>query len=109
MGRYRRRGRGRRRVSARNYVPFTRMSAMRSGSGRLLWPAHKMRTVYGRIAQSLNPLPFSRTVKLRYNDYVTFNPAGPIATYQFSANSLHDPNTTGYGHQPYMYDSGPLS
>ena len=97
----RRRGRGR---GARNLVPFTRMSAMRAGNGRLLWPAHKKRSIYGRIAQSLNPLPFNRTVKLRYNDYVTFNPAGAIATYQFSANSLHDPNTTGYGHQPFMYD-----
>ena len=101
---FRRRGRGRGRRSARNYVPFKRMPAMRSGYGTLIWPAHKSRTVYGRIAQSLNPLPFSRTVKLRYNDYVTFNPAGSIATYQFSANSLHDPNTTSYGHQPFMYD-----
>lgn len=98
-----RRGRGRRR-SGRNYVPFKRMPAMRTSYGSLMWPAHKARSVTGRIAQSLNPLPFSRTVRLRYNEYVTFNPAGNIATYIFSANSLYDPNTTGTGHQPFMYD-----
>ena len=97
----RRRGRGRR---GRYVVPVRRMPAIRDGRGAILYPSHKVRSVAGRIAQSLNPLPFSRTVRLRYNEYVTFNPAGSIATYQFSANSLYDPNATLGGHQPFMYD-----
>lgn len=55
-------------------------------------------------ARSLNPLPESRMVKLRYVEEVTLNPPGTATTYNFSCNSLYDPNTTGIGHQPLMYD-----
>ena len=80
------------------------MPAIRDENGRLLIKSHKVRSIRGRIAQSLNPYPFRETVKLRYNEYVTFNPTGPIATLQFSANSLYDPNASLGGHQPFMYD-----
>lgn len=54
--------------------------------------------------RKLDPLPPSRMVKLRYCEQVQINPPGVAATYNFSCNSLFDPNTTGTGHQPLMYD-----
>ena len=71
---------------------------------RLLIKSHKVRSIRGRIAQSLNPYPFQRNSKIRYNEYVNLNLTGSIATYQFSANSLYDPNASQGGHQLFMYD-----
>jgi len=51
-------------------------------------------------------MPASKIVRLRYCDNFVINPAvGFVATHTISANSLHDPNTTGTGHQPLYYDS----
>lgn len=42
---------------------------------------------------------------LRYVDLVTLDPgAGAIASHVFRANSCFDPDNTGTGHQPLLYD-----
>ena len=49
--------------------------------------------------------PKEQVVKLRYCETVSVNPgAGAIDSYQFVANGCHDPNLTGVGHQPYLWD-----
>lgn len=51
------------------------------------------------------PFSKSRTVKLRYHETITINPAmGVAGTYTFSANGLYDPNISGTGRQPYGFD-----
>jgi len=50
-------------------------------------------------------LPAARTVTMRYVE--SFNIAsttGSLATYEWGANDLFDPNITGGGHQPYGFD-----
>ena len=46
------------------------------------------------------------TTKLVYTDTVLLTSTGSIAfnTYTFRANSVHDPDWTGGGHQPTRYD-----
>lgn len=63
-----------------------------------------------RKKRSLTVLPIggfhqSQLVKLRYVETVRFNPpVGGISHNVFRANSLHDPNVTGVGHQPSNFD-----
>lgn len=52
--------------------------------------------------------PKRLTVKLAYVDSININPPqGPdgFGTYVFRANSVYDPDFTGTGHQPMMFDT----
>lgn len=53
-----------------------------------------------------NAIPQSRTVKLRYAEWIALNvPAtGLTSSYEFRASDLYDPNFTGTGHQPMGFD-----
>ena len=56
-------------------------------------------------SRAKNPFPDKQVVTLRYCDAKTLDStAGASAKANFSANSLHDPDRTGTGHQPYGYD-----
>lgn len=58
-----------------------------------------------RVPRLTGPVKNRSLVKLRYVETVTLNPAvGLGADYVFRANSIHDPNFTGSGHQPYGHD-----
>lgn len=54
-------------------------------------------------------MPFAReyNVRLKYTHFtgITANGINTFAGINFSLNSLFDPDFTGVGHQPYMYDS----
>lgn len=51
-------------------------------------------------------VPTQKVVKMRYCDKQTITcTSGILNTYVFSANSIHDPNTTGVGHQPMGHDT----
>lgn len=46
-----------------------------------------------------------KLVKLRYVDHIAINPTSGVATaHAFRANDMFDPNATGIGHQPLMFD-----
>lgn len=54
-------------------------------------------------------LPSGLTVRLKYVEWIDLTMGNGIngttpAVFSFSTNSLHDPNTTGAGHQPMGYD-----
>lgn len=47
-----------------------------------------------------------RTANLRYVEQITLvSTVGLLDSYTFSANSIHDPNVTGVGHQPMGHDT----
>jgi len=48
------------------------------------------------------PIPRTTTVRLRYAESVV---AGTPLEYLFNLNSIHDPNRSGTGHQPYGHDT----
>lgn len=51
-------------------------------------------------------MPSNRLYSLRYCETVSLNPglAGVTATHLFLANHIHDPNSSGGGHQPLGHD-----
>lgn len=49
-------------------------------------------------------LPDRIFTSLKYNEVVQWNPGAVSGNYQFNINSLFDPNRTGTGHQPMLYD-----
>lgn len=49
-------------------------------------------------------LPDTTLVKLKYNETIQMANVAGTGWYQFSINSLFDPNTTGAGHQPQGFD-----
>lgn len=58
-----------------------------------------------RKPQTSIGFPNQRSVKLRYLEATSVDPsAGGTAIQQFRANDCHDPNLTGVGHQPYLWD-----
>lgn len=60
---------------------------------------------YGPQRAILSGFPDRQLVKLRYSQEVTLDPGpGGISQHIFRANSLYDPDFTGIGHQPYLYD-----
>lgn len=50
------------------------------------------------------PFPNQLFNTLSYTEQVVVTATSGFATYQFSANSLYDPNSTGTGHQPMYFD-----
>jgi len=49
--------------------------------------------------------PTRVTMSHKYREQITLSPtAGAMASYNFSANSMYDPNLTGTGHQPMYFD-----
>lgn len=58
-----------------------------------------------KFALSRTIVPDKHTVRLRYVQLVQLNPlAGVPASHVFRANSIHDPDFTGIGHQPLGHD-----
>lgn len=76
------------------------LNAYRSAPSRTRVPSRTLGQVnLGRA------FPNKATVKQRYVDQVSItSTTGVIGTYRFSANGLYDPNITGTGHQPYLFD-----
>lgn len=49
--------------------------------------------------------PQKMMVTHRYVDQITLtSTSGVMATYQWSCNGMYDPNSTGGGHQPFLFD-----
>lgn len=78
-------------------------------------PAQKQklyRTVRSNTVKNLNTSNFGRgipkklTVTHTYVETVNLQSgiAGALAVYSFSANGMYDPNITGTGHQPMLFD-----
>lgn len=59
-----------------------------------------------RIPRGLSPFPNTKFVTHKYVETVYIGPgsAGLYTSYAFNANSLFDPNNTGFGHQPMFRD-----
>lgn len=53
-----------------------------------------------------DPFPAKITAILRYSTSISLDPSlGTPGPYLFRANSIHDPDFTGIGHQPYGHDT----
>jgi len=75
------------------------------GTKRVLRPKRPLDSVSRGFTNFGTPYPPSADVSFRYVDYFACTPAlGAIATYQFSANGMFDPDINGGGHQPLGYD-----
>lgn len=73
----------------------------RAGNRVTLWP-------YQRSGMSLmwDPFPAKATARLRYSTTIVLDPGAAVpAAYLFRANSIHDPDFSGIGHQPYGHDT----
>lgn len=58
-----------------------------------------------RLTKLTNIVPATKTVKLRYVEQFTLDgTTGVNAATVFRANSIHDPNFSGVGHQPLGHD-----
>lgn len=65
-------------------------------------------TISQRMISGAGGIPVSKNVVLRYAETFTLSTgtAGVVGTVQdMILNSLYDPNLTGTGHQPYLYDT----
>jgi len=77
-------------------------------SKRTRYVVKKKRSQLARVPTQVyfkkQALPKQLFNTVRYVDWFTFNFTSGLGTYVFSANSLFDPNTTGTGHQPLVFD-----
>lgn len=65
----------------------------------------KKRSSYKKTARRSDPFPASKIVTMRYCESITIDPGvGLVATHQFRANGIFDPNASGVGHQPFGHD-----
>jgi len=65
----------------------------------------KKKSSYRRRGIPAGIVSNTKIFKLRYNTVVTLNSGiGTIAEHVFRANSIHDPDWTGIGHQPLGHD-----
>lgn len=101
------RGKRRARRVGRNNFKSSRTSTsslgrvQTSGNVRQIWP-------YGNIGrgQMWDPFPKKASALLRYSQTIILDPsAATPSAYLFRANSIHDPDFTGTGHQPYGHDT----
>ncbi len=95
---------------------FSRRTARANPARKMTDPAADVvgGTVYTPVSNQITqiqrgPFPFadSYRVRLRYCDRVQLTTAGSVNTatgYTFRLSSLYDPDYTGAGHQPYMFD-----
>ena len=92
-----RKGRKAKRVSR-----FSKSSARAKTNGvKRTWPLASRG--FGPL---FDPFPSKATAILRYSENISLDPtAGVPAPYLFRANSIHDPDFTGTGHQPYGHDT----
>lgn len=76
--------------------------------GRVMYKAKRRRASnnsYNLVRHTRNPFPSNFFCKLQYASEFNLNPtSGVPAIYAFSANSLFDPNKTGFGEQPRYFD-----
>lgn len=81
---------------------YARAAAKRAASRALA--TRRYRTRPSRLP--LASQPARKVVRIRYQDLVSINPglAGAVGNYQFMANGIRDPDTTGTGHQPMGHD-----
>ncbi len=57
------------------------------------------------ISNKLSPMPLRFASKMKYYTTVSINPSvGTVAKHVFAANGLYDPDITGGGHQPRIFD-----
>jgi len=57
------------------------------------------------LSQSKTGMPARLNITHRYTESTRITlSAGQLGVYEFSANSLYDPNVTGAGHQPMFFD-----
>jgi hypothetical protein len=81
-------------------MPLRRRLAKRRPAVRRR-PAARRR--YGlTVPRTLQPIPPKFICKMKYSETVFTDAAGQ---YVFNLNSIHDPNRTGFGHQPYGFDN----
>lgn len=82
----------------------------RKATTELSRPARKSRRMFRRKTKAMvarfSPFPNKFLARLRYCETVSINAgvAGTPAWHIFSCTSIHDPNHTGVGHQPYGHD-----
>ena len=56
--------------------------------------------------QMWDPFPAKATALMRYSTVITIDPSTATpGSWLFRANSIHDPDFTGVGHQPYAHDT----
>jgi hypothetical protein len=56
------------------------------------------------VTAQMTGYPKSRRVKLKYAAEITMASSAVMSSYIFRANSVFDPDYTGTGHQPMLYD-----
>lgn len=69
------------------------------------WGKQKRSSV--NVNKALAPFAQRYITKMKYAEQVqvTGPGLGGLATFRFNLNSIHDPNQTGIGHQPYGHDT----
>lgn len=78
----------------------TSRSMVRTNATKRIWPYPS------GMSPLWDPFPAKAKALLRYSQVVEINPATGIPSAQlFRANSIHDPDFTGIGHQPYGHDT----
>ena len=85
-------------------MPRVRRSAPRRRPARRARRAAPRRQLTN-VNRSLQPIPSRYICKMKYSEIVTTNTVGNVGQYIFNLNSLFDPNRTGFGHQPYGFDT----
>lgn len=66
-------------------------------------PALRRRRPLTIVNRALHPIPSRFITKMKYSETVATSAVGNF--YQFNLNSVHDPNRSGVGHQPYGHDT----
>ncbi len=94
-----------RRMNAR-HSPFSMMEVTSSNeSAAKRHKNHEAHMIPGVDGIRTFGFPNSVITKLRYVDLITLSStAGSLATNNYLANSIYDPNSTGTGHQPLYHD-----
>jgi len=80
----------------------TKRSAMRSYRKRR--PIRR-RTTTKLVNTALKPIAQRFVTKMKYCETFTPGNASGQAPWRLNLNSIHDPNRTGIGHQPYSHDT----
>ena len=89
----------------KRYTPSSRRYSRSSRRGstnyvKRTWP------LYSGMSQAWDPFPAKATAIMRYSAVLFIDPSSAIPGHQlFRANSIHDPDFTGIGHQPYGHDT----